>query len=148
MTEAIGFACRRFATTLAMMFSVIGAGVSVVLIAPVIEVKINPPVQKWEIVEAERRGDMLSWRVAVDRRRDCTPEIRWFARWGGQTANLNVVGISAGGNATIGPFSALIPRGWQNSDDIRIDAVVTYGCGMPWRLPPMDVREAQVVDRG
>lgn len=152
MTDAIRFACKRLGVTLAAMFGFIGLALSILLVAPVIELEINPPIMKWEIVQAERRGDVLSWHVSIDKRRNCAPTTRWLARWGNQAVSLNVIGPSgqpfvdgigvlAGERLVVGPFTAMIPRGWQNADGIRIDALVLYDCGTPWRLPPMDVSE-------
>ena len=158
MTEALRFACRRLASTIAATFGFVGLALSILLVAPVIELTTNPPVLKWEIVGAARSGDTLSWSVAVDKRRNCTPSTRWLARWGGQTSSLNVTGpsglpyqdglaVMAGESVIVGPFSASIPRGWQQADGIKIDAVVTYDCGTPWRLPPIDVSERVAVEQ-
>jgi hypothetical protein len=158
MTNAIRYACRRLASTIAATFVVIGLAVTVLLVAPVVELQINPPTIQWEIVQAERRGDTLSWHIAIDKRRNCSPATRWLARWGDQTATLHVitptgqpfvdgVGVFAGNRLVVGPFTAMIPRGWHDADGIRIDALVSYDCGTPWRLPPMDVSEQVAIER-
>jgi hypothetical protein len=158
MTNAIRFACRRFASTITATFVIIGLAVTVLLVAPVIELRLNPPTTQWEIVQAERRGDELSWHIAVDKRRNCAPTTRWLARWGDQSVSLHVVdpsgqpwvdgiGFIAGNRLVVGPFTAMIPRGWHDADGIMIDALVSYDCGTPWRLPPMDVREQVAIER-
>jgi hypothetical protein len=158
MTDAIRFACRRLASTMAAMFGVVGVALTILLVAPVIELKINPPVLEWEIVNAQRVGNKLSWSVAVDKQRNCSAVTRWLARWGGQTASLNVTGpsglpyqdgiaVMAGERTIVGPFTALIPRGWEQADDIRVDAIVLYECSTPWRLPPIDVSERVAVEQ-
>jgi hypothetical protein len=158
MTDAIRFACRRLGTTLAAVFGLIGLAFSIILVAPVIELSVNAPVSEWEIVQAERRGDELSWHIAVDKRRNCAPTTRWIARWGDQSVTLHVlgpsgqplvdgIGVLPGNRLVVGPFTAAIPRGWHDADGIMIDALVSYDCGTPWRLPPINVREQVAIEQ-
>lgn len=152
MASCIAYAVKRALVTLAAMLAVLGAMLATVLFGPMAELHVAPVVNEWRIVNATRTGEMLRWQVYVDKRRSCPPEIKWLARWGGETASLRVVGstdepftqglgVTAGERATLGPFTAPIPRGWEQADAIKIDAVVTYACGLPWRLPPINAQE-------
>ena len=147
------WALKRAVVTIAAAISAFGVAILILLFGPFAELRVAPVVNEWAIVDARRDGDMLSWRVRVDKRRGCSPETRWLARWGSEAASLRVNGpagnpyqdglaIEAGERVTVGPFTAPVPRGWEHADAIRIDAVVTYSCGLPWRLPPLHAAEA------
>lgn len=147
MAEFILLAVKRALVTLASGLAVIGGLAVAVLFGPEAELRIAPVVNEWRIIDPRRTGDQLQWSVLVDKRRSCPPETRWLARWGNETASLKVagpsgemfrdgIGVLAGERAVVGPFTAPIPRGWQEADAIRIAAVVTYSCGLPWRSMP------------
>ena len=154
--EVATWAWRRFSMTMFAALCAIGALLSILLLGPVLEVKVNPPVRAWQIVDAKRNDNSLEWYIIVNKRRDsCVSSITWVGRWGKEVALLRAVwpdGTPANGanvrvgvneEAKYGPFRATVPRGWDGADDIAIDATVIYNCGTPWPLPSVPVEEAK-----
>lgn len=154
MKYAVLFACRRLYNLARASFAIAGVIATIILAYPTVELKFNPPVAAWQIIDATREGNMLKWFIYVDKRRDCRSTIRWFGRtevgilplrgiWpDGFQANGSRISIRAGERGRFGPLFAVIPEPWLNAKSISIDADVVYNCGTPWALPAVPVEEA------
>ena len=149
--QSLTYAAQRSLTVLMAASSVIGLMFMVLVLGPVAEVRYAYPVATWEIVNAQRIDGKLTWYVLVDKRRDCAPTIVWHAVWNRETRVLRPVildgepvtdrqVIQAGKTTVLGPLEAAVPKGWEQSEGIEIDALAKYDCGSPWPLPPLDVR--------
>jgi hypothetical protein len=151
MCRPLTYALYRTGSVLMSGMAVIGMLMILLLVGPSVELRWAYPVAIWEITDPRRVGDRLTWYVTVDKRRDCTPEVVWQAKWNRETrvlravtldgdAVLNRSVVQAGEFAILGPLTSLVPKGWEQADAIRLDAIVSYKCGSPWPLPPLDVQ--------
>lgn len=152
----IGYALKRAGLVMVGGFAAIGAFALVMLAGPQVELRFAPPIAVWEIVNAKRDGNFMTWAVHVDKLRSCPPKITWLAQWGqerrilpgvlldGTPAVADRMIAHAGESLIIGPYEAPVPKGWEDADSILIDASVKYDCGSPWALPTLDIRGAKV----
>lgn len=136
--------------------AMIGVFAMVMIAGPQVELRFAPPIAVWEIVNAKREGNFMTWSVQVDKLRSCPPSITWMAQWRKERRILPSVLLDgtpavndrmiahAGESLIIGPYESPIPKGWEDADAILIDATVKYDCGSPWALPPLDIRGAKV----
>jgi hypothetical protein len=148
--ESIQYASGRALKTIKTALSVLGMMFLMVVIVPSLELKISPPVSTWDIVNVQREGRTLTWDVLILKHRDCRANTTWVLKGGGRMARIDnwtaplIPGLELGVQTIVGPFQTMIPAGMEKLPDLKLDATVSYDCGIRWTLPKVDVKEVPV----
>lgn len=128
---------------LAVVFTVSMAIMLVALVTvtgPMFEQQIAPVLVGQRIVDLDRSGDVVTWKVEVDKVRDCRlVQVDYAVQEGISMAPILVRNHATDydanvtyprGHYLLGPFVATLPSNFQNADVIT--GMVFYDCHPGW----------------